>query len=284
MGNGRVIVLALIVLLVVGSFYVFPERTKEITGKIVLELERFVYEDLEDVARPIEKNFTGETITIANWNIQVFGRSKMNKSGVVNVIVDKMDDYDIIFVEEVRDSSGEAFVELCTLLEDYDCLISERSGRSTSKEQIGVVFRKGIEAELENLEDPEDLFERDLVKVSFNVSNYLFVSYPVHLKPDDADSEMYFLEDVVVNSGNVVVLGDTNLDGSYSKGRQDHFSDYVWLISDDEDTTVAKSDNAYDRIILNDDMNEEFVDYGIDVKGITEEVSDHYLVWVEIGI
>jgi len=56
-----------------------------------------------------------------------------------------------------------------------------------------------------------------------------------------------------------------------------------YLIDDNEDTTVSSTDCAYDRIIMNDDSYEEYVDYGI-YKEITSEQSDHYLVWVELEI
>ena len=61
------------------------------------------------------------------------------------------------------------------------------------------------------------------------------------------------------------------------------FEDWNYLIKDNDDTTVASSSNAYDRIILNDDSFNEYLDHGID-KSITSEESDHYLVWVEIEV
>jgi len=91
------------------------------------------------------------------------------------------------------------------------------------------------------------------------------------------------LESLVEDNGNVVVIGDLNLDGNYDDGMAGDFEDWNYLIGDDEDTTVASSSNAYDRIIVNDDLLDEVVSDGID-SSITSEQSDHYLVWIEIGV
>ena len=61
------------------------------------------------------------------------------------------------------------------------------------------------------------------------------------------------------------------------------FDEWNYLIEDNDDTTVKSTDCAYDRIILNDDAFEEYENHGID-KSITEDKSDHYLVWVELKI
>lgn len=84
---------------------------------------------------------------------------------------------------------------------------------------------------------------------------------------------MNALEDLVEDKGNVIVMGDLNLDGSYDDG----------MLGDFEDTTVAQSSNAYDRIIINDNLIDDVVDDGID-KSIVSGESDHYLVCVEIEV
>lgn len=79
-----------------------------------------------------------------------------------------------------------------------------------------------------------------------------------------------------------MVLGDLNLDCSYDDGMNGDFEDWNYLIGDDEDTTSSSTDCAYDRIIINEDAYNEYGSDGIYTTGITDDVSDHYLVWVEI--
>ena len=73
------------------------------------------------------------------------------------------------------------------------------------------------------------------------------------------------------------------IDGSFDDGMFGDFEGWHYLIEDGEDTTFAQSLNAYDRIIINDNLIEDVVDDGID-KSIVSGESDHYLVWVELDI
>jgi len=230
-------------------------------------------------------NFNSETIKIANWNLQVFGQAKAGNLNLMNFYADKIDDYDIVFVQEIRDASGTAFPKLCALLENYTCVASSRAGRTSSKEQYGVIYKNGIElVELEDFNlDELDRWERPPIKIDFLVGNYSLRIYNIHAKPDDVQRELDYLESVVANQGNVIVLGDLNADCSYyDNEKETEFDFWNWVISDDADTTSSATDCAYDRIILNHDAYEEFKNSGMKKQGITKEVSDHYLVWVEV--
>ncbi|MBT7807515.1 hypothetical protein HN766_18590, partial [Candidatus Poribacteria bacterium] len=50
---------------------------------------------------------SGATVTIATFNIQVFGKSKRSKPEVMEVLADIADEFDILAVQEIRDISGE---------------------------------------------------------------------------------------------------------------------------------------------------------------------------------
>jgi hypothetical protein len=105
-----------------------------------------------------------DTIKIAAFNIQVFGRSKMDKPDVPNVLVRTISRYDLILVQEVRDSSGEAIQELFQLLNTskYSLLLSERLGRTSSKEQYAWFYRSEVLRVVRNItaQDTADQFER----------------------------------------------------------------------------------------------------------------------------
>lgn len=228
-----------------------------------------------------------DTIKIANWNLQVFGESKASKNELMDFYVSVIDDYDIIFIQEIRDESGEAFDTLCNLLSyKYLCKNSSRAGRTAMKEQYGIFWREDIElVELQDFNpDPEKRWERPPIKAYFNIDGYEITIFNIHTTPDDVPNELNYLEDVIVGKGNTIVLGDLNADCNYYNPlSEDDFDDWHWVIKDYEDTTVKATDCAYDRIIMNDEAYEEYIQCGIYKENITKDVSDHYLVWVEIN-
>ena len=83
----------------------------------------------------------------------------------------------------------------------------------------------------------------------------------VHIKPSDTVAELNALDDVydqaasLFGTQNGALLGDFNADCSYlSKTRYlalDLVKDtrFTWLIGNDVDTTVARSDCSYDRYV-----------------------------------
>jgi hypothetical protein len=123
---------------------------------------------------------------------------------------------------------------------------------------------------------------------------------PPHGTPRNAannDSVYYELWGIEHNPSapaNMVILGDLNADcTSYPAARQGlNFTlanGWTWYVNYGEKTNTALgSDCAYDRFILNAALNQKYRDYGIDRTGINvmvdgKRVSDHYLVWLEIG-
>ena len=228
------------------------------------------------------------TLTIMNWNIQTFGKAKWNKSDVREKILEIVPKADITFIQEIRDASGETFMDLCNRLnQTHKCNISSRAGRTSSKEQYGIVYKKDIEITgfIDYNPNPLDRWERPPIEVTFMADGYEFRAVNIHIKPEDVPNELRHLEGLYYLSswsGNRIWLGDFNADGAYYDAENNKYLlTEIWIIKNTDDTTVAQSSNAYDRIILNHDMNEEYLRYGI-YKDITSEVSDHYPVWVEI--
>jgi endonuclease/exonuclease/phosphatase family metal-dependent hydrolase len=234
-----------------------------------------------------------EDITIANWNLKIFGTTKASNKPLMTTYASIMDNYDIVFVQEIRNADQTAFPKLCDLLPDYECAVSSRAGRSTSKEQYGIIYRKGIELiDLEDFNpDSLDRWERPPIRASFRIGDHELMAYNIHIKPDDAPAEMRALNDLIMTTGyavkdnNIIVLGDLNADCSYynNENEDDFETNWNWLIKDEEDTTVASTDCAYDRIILNNEAMEEYSDYGI-YNDVSSEMSDHYLVWVKLEV
>jgi len=85
-----------------------------------------------------------ETLRIGAFNIQVFGTSKASKPEVMDVLARIIRTYDIIAIQEIRDASQTALPALVNLVNadgsQYSYVVSERLGRTTSKEQYAYVF------------------------------------------------------------------------------------------------------------------------------------------------
>lgn len=230
-------------------------------------------------------DFIRENIKIANWNLQAFGNKKASNPELLQIYSSIINDYDIIFVQEIRDKDEDAFPALCSLLSEHNYKVSSRAGRTPSKEQYGVIYKKDIEiTDFKDFNpDPNDRWERPPIEIKFSINNYNLTVYNIHTKPKDTPKEIDNLEKVVENQGNTIVLGDLNADCSYYNASDaDDFDSWHWIINDDEDTTSSPTNCAYDRIILNEDAYKEYVNGGI-YNQINKDVSDHYLVWVELS-
>ena len=232
-------------------------------------------------------------ITIASWNLQIFGQDKASDPALMAKYANMIGKYDIVFVQEIRDISEASFNKLCTLLPDYSCLSSSRAGRSSSKEQIGLIYKKGIIilefTDYNTNSDYQQYFERPPVKAIVQISdtyegnivNKNLTIFNIHTKPEDVTNEMSYLEQIVIRDSTpnqpLIISGDLNYACDYRDTSKVFFNGYFWLIPDDADTTVGSTSCAYDRLITNFGVAE----YGIDTS-VTKDLSDHYLVYLKI--
>lgn len=218
------------------------------------------------------------TMTICSWNLQVYGVTKADNIDIMDSYKKALSQCDIAIVQEIRDDSGTAFPKLCSLMAGYQCAIGERKGRSSSKEQIGIIFRG---AELDKVTESEDYvkWERPPTVFDLNINHKEVTLVSLHSKPSDAPNELKYLDAYASNiSGSVIALGDFNMGCDYYQNPHSDFLNWTCVISDNEDTTVAQTFCPYDRIFMKE---LEYQNYGID-STITEPTSDHYLVLVRI--
>lgn len=233
-----------------------------------------------------EAAFQGNnTLKIAAWNLQIFGQTKASDVALMGEYSKVMNQYDIVFVQEIRDASGTAFPKLCLMMPGYACVISTPAGRSSSKEQYGV-FYKGVEmigVEDYNIQEMPE-FERPPYRAIFKRGDYDFSVIVEHIKPDDAASEIDALERLADRvEGRVLVLGDLNADCAYYKEKVDFDPPWVWAIKSTADTTTGATDCAYDRMIFNERFSKDVVESGVFTDGIDGIVSDHFPVWATIS-
>jgi deoxyribonuclease-1-like protein len=202
----------------------------------------------------------------------------------------------------------------------YDVVVGPHVGRTSSKEQYAFMYDSSVlrllpgeytyddagdgtdSNDVDDSGHPGDLFEREPFVCFFRVkgADFDFGLVNIHTKPDDATAEIGYLDDVMIDAEahladpDIICLGDLNADGSYYD--EDLYtadfpgSDFLWLIRNDLDTTVAASDNTYDRIVTTLDAEEDFAgDIGVlrfdticDFSFPTlkpGDVSDHFPVW-----
>ncbi len=242
-------------------------------------------------SKPEKKILSEGEITIAAWNLQVFGTAKADNNTLIATYAEIIAKYDIVFIQEIRDESGAAFSKLCSMIPDYSCFTSSRAGRSSSKEEYGVIY-KNDEVRLVSYTDfnpdPLDRWERPplMVKIkTVNLNSSTISIYVLHSKPTDTVNEISNLESLIGNTSEpIVILGDLNADCSYfDPNSNSTLKSWNWIVKDNDDTTVGKTDCAYDRIILNPAASAFYLSYGID-KNITPDLSDHYLVWASLKL
>ena len=262
----------------------------------------------------LQQNQIAETKTakIAAFNIQIFGKTKSDKTDVMTALTKIVREFDIVLIQEIRDVSEETipnFIEKINQIEGatYSFIQSPRLGRTTSKEAYAYLYNTETVQFIQGSDyvynDTNDVFEREPYIASFKIGNFDFVLAGIHTKPEDAYNEIGNLTSVVSaiqtakpNEKDIIVMGDFNADGSYfdedDPSNLFKASLYNWIITNDIDTMV-KTDYTYDRIVVLDTtLNHEYdagtaqafyfdQAYGLNNQTFVEEISDHYPVFAQ---
>jgi endonuclease/exonuclease/phosphatase family metal-dependent hydrolase len=248
----------------------------------------------------------GSRFRICSFNIQIFGAAKMAKPEAAEILADIVSKADITAIQEVRSvNSGPVEQFMAMLPERYAYILGPREGRSSSKEQYWIIYDSEKFAVLaeETWEDPDDIFERNPLAVYFqSAGKFDFILINNHIQPSAASSEIAALPQAAAyysalwNDPDVLIMGDFNADGLYYDESMlaEIFprKAYRIIIDNEVDTTLAPSDNTYDRIIITSAAAEDYAgnfgvirfdeEYDFESLGIgPKELSDHYPVWAE---
>jgi len=262
----------------------------------------------------LQQNQTAETKTakIAAFNIQIFGKTKSDKTDVMTVLTKIVREFDVVLIQEIRDASEQTipnFIEKINQIEGatYSFIQSPRLGRTTSKEAYAYLYNTETVQFIQGSDyvytDTNDVFEREPYIASFKIGNFDFVLAGIHIKPEDAYNEIGNLTSVVSSiqtakpkEKDIIIMGDFNADGSYfnedDTSNLFKASEYNWIITNDIDTTV-KTDYTYDRIVVLDTtLNHEYnagtaqafyfdQAYGLTNQTFVEKISDHYPIFAQ---
>ncbi|XP_076609198.1 deoxyribonuclease-1-like [Chaetodon auriga] len=259
------------------------------------------------------------SLLLGAFNIKSFGDTKASNQEVMNIISKIIHRYDIILIQEVRDSDLSATKKLMEHVNkgspQYKYIVSEPLGRSTYKERYLFLYREQMVSMAKSYTYDDgcescgtDTFSREPFVVMFS-SQYTdvksFALVPQHTSPESAVKEVDALYDVVTDVRNrwnikdVALLGDFNAGCSYVKGSDWQkirlFTDkyFHWLIPDEADSTVSSTHCPYDRIVVTNDMMRGVVKGSAKVYNFMTElnlsqtealdVSDHFPVEVELS-
>jgi len=248
-----------------------------------------------------------DSLTIATFNIQVFGKTKASKPEIMSTLASIIRQYDIVAVQEIKDSSEAVPAQFLTLINsadaDYELLLSPRTGLQDddagSQEQYAYYYNtNAVESLGEGVlfdDSGTDHFQREpfLARFKAKGGSFSFVLAAIHTKPDAALEEIEALDDVVhwarthfAGEDDFIVLGDYNASCTYASSYaldalSIRGSSYTWVIPDDADTNVnQRSQCAYDRIVLTAGANEDYAGHwGVDHAFTDAKVSDHWPVW-----
>uniref|UniRef100_A0AAY4D173 Deoxyribonuclease n=1 Tax=Denticeps clupeoides TaxID=299321 RepID=A0AAY4D173_9TELE len=261
-----------------------------------------------------------DSLLLSAFNIRSFGDKKASNSTLMDIISEVVHRYDIILIQEVRDSDLTATQKLMQHVNKapsphvYDYIVSEQLGSNSYKERYLFLYRTESVSVIKSFTYDDgcescgtDTFSREPFVVMFSsrlsaVKNFALV--PQHTSPELAVKEVNALYDVAAytrdlwKTNDIILLGDFNagcdyiLDSEWQQIRLFTDKSYHWLITDDADTTVTHTKCPYDRIVATADMMSGIAPNSAKVfefesaLGLSQEmalaVSDHFPVEVKL--
>ena len=247
-----------------------------------------------------------DAITIASFNIQVFGESKIAKHDVVDVLTRVVRNFDIVAVQEVRAKSDSVIPQFLSSINAdgsrYQFVIGPRLGRTVSKEQYTFIYDSTrIEIDPSSVgtsPNPGDRLHRPPLHARFRVranppeAGFSFWLVDTHTDPDEVSAEVNALADVFMemkalrpDEDDVILLGDLNA-GPPQFGKIKQIPGVGWAVSGV--TTNTRRSKTYDNIIFDQRATTEYTGrwgvldlqntFGLSLDKALE-VSDHNPVW-----
>jgi endonuclease/exonuclease/phosphatase family metal-dependent hydrolase len=258
---------------------------------------------------------TPQPLKVCSFNVQIFGVNKAKKEDVMDILGKIFRKYDLCLIQEIRDTKDESIAKLLRTInaksDTYGMVISDRLGRTNSKEQYAFFYNKKKLSVIDSYHFPDedygDLFEREPFVVRFKaplapVKDFFIAG--IHTQPENAKQEIADLVKVYDDAVDRFKITDGIIMGDYNAGcgyfakkywkENDLRNDprFLWLIGDDINTTVGQADCPYDRVVVaGKNMRKVAGDaqtyYYDEEMGHDKEmaalVSDHYPVEFVIG-
>jgi len=244
-------------------------------------------------------------ICYGTWNIQNLGISKGGRPAVMSVIRQVLSRYDVVGIQELSQKPAAPFAwcgentggVICDSIPDPETFAVQASPR-IGDEQYVVMYKKAV-ADVPDvgMTYPDDGNVHSRPPHAFhvhtkrgNVGN--LVVGVTHTRPEGATEEIHnfphvtsWMKGAFSDAHHFLLAGDFNADGGYFSDErewpnselQPDWAGYTQLTHNSMDTTVAKNDNTYDRIIVDEalgNMSERASVYyleNIDMTGVFQE-------------
>jgi endonuclease/exonuclease/phosphatase family metal-dependent hydrolase len=247
-----------------------------------------------------------DRITVASFNVQVFGQGKLDRPEVMEVITGVVRRFDVIAIQEVRSKEQDVIPELVRRVNAdgsrYDYVIGERLGRTSSREQYAFVYDTSrlevLPQSVYTVDDPRDELHREPLVTTFRVRDdriddpFSFTLVNIHTDPDEVDAEVDALAEVFlrvqgdrIGEDDVILLGDLNAD-EYHLGRLGSLPSIATAIRGTP--TNTRRTESYDNLVFDRRATVEYTGQAgvLDLESefrLTRdealEVSDHLPVW-----
>ena len=251
---------------------------------------------------------TRTTITIASWNIQVFGPAKLADPARMDIIVKTLKRYDITAIQEVREAGQTLAPTLIGLMNadgsNYNYVISNRLGHSTQKEQYLYVYDDSVIDHVAGREgygfEPNDEYSREPFYAMFKAGNFDFYLMAIHTSPSNLNVSIPALDTTYEHlqygtsgqENDIIFLGDFNAKSPSSTVTSTAVMtdlatvpNIVFLF---DEATNTNGDRAYDNIVFQSNYTTEYTgEHGTfdfwTPEGLPEDVgdniSDHMPIW-----
>lgn len=256
---------------------------------------------------------TPQTILIASFNIQTFGKKKMEDTWILERIVAVIRQFDVVAIQEVRAEDQTTIPRLVQYINSqgarYDYLIGPRLGRSVSKEQYAYIYDTATVVSstdaMYTIEDNADLLHREplvarfVTRVPPNVRPFSFSLVNIHTDPDEVKLELPVMHTVLkgirefeyvsAREDDVILLGDLNASPPQF-GTLAQIPGIYWTVDGEPTNTIRKS--TWDNIIFDRTLTNEFTGRSgvLDLCDLfkikTDEavrISDHLPIWAEFS-
>ena len=260
-------------------------------------------------------------LLVATFNIQVFGVTKAQDVWVMQRLAAIIRTFDVVAIQEIRSTDDSVLQQLVNYVnaegQQYSYVISERLGRTHSKEQYAYVFDTsrvvsnqnatytvgdGNSArQNSNAAGSTDLLHREPYVARFISTDtqnpFRFSLINIHTDPDLAENEVNVLADVyqnvrafelsTANEDDVLLMGDFN--AAPNKFGRLAVIPGVQPVILDQPTNTAET-KLYDNIVVDKYSTFEYTGrYGVlrmrEVFGLeiadAKRLSDHNPVWAE---
>ena len=254
-----------------------------------------------------------ETILVVSFNIQTFGKKKMEDPWVLERIVAVIRQFDVVAIQEVRAEDQTTIPRFVQAINaqgaKYDYLIGPRLGRSVSKEQYAYIYDTASVVSstdaMYTIEDKANLLHRPplvarfVTRVPPNVRPFTFTLVDIHTDPDEVKTELPVMHTVLkgirefeyvsAREDDVILMGDLNA-GPQQFGTLAQIPGIYWIIDGEPTNTIRKS--TWDNMIFDRGLTNEFTGRSgvldlCDMFRIKTDdalrISDHLPIWAEFA-